>query len=129
MAFNAYTEDIYVGYRYFETFAPDRVLYPFGFGLSYTRFRLSSQAAVSGNQVTVNTTVENVGDEAGREVVQVYVDLPCGTLGNPKRVLAGFKKTGLLQPGQQQVQRLRQRAGRSQQPGWARPRQACFQSR
>ena len=103
MAFNAYTEDIYVGYRYFETFAPDRVLYPFGFGLSYTRFRLSSQAAVSGNQVTVNTTVENVGDEAGREVVQVYVDLPCGTLGNPKRVLAGFKKTGLLRPGQQQV--------------------------
>lgn len=103
MTFNAYTEDIYVGYRYFETFAPDRVLYPFGFGLSYTRFRLSSQAAVSGNQVTVNTTVENVGDEAGREVVQVYVDLPCGTLGNPKRVLAGFKKTGLLQPGQQQV--------------------------
>ena len=103
MAFNAYTEDIYVGYRYFETFAPDRVLYPFGFGLSYTRFRLSSQAAVSGNLVTVNTTVENVGDEAGREVVQVYVDLPCGTLGNPKRVLAGFKKTGLLQPGQQQV--------------------------
>ena len=103
MAFNAYTEDIYVGYRYFETFAPDRVLYPFGFGLSYTRFRLSSQAAVSGNQVTVNTTVENVGDEAGREVVQVYMDLPCGTLGNPKRVLAGFKKTGLLRPGQQQV--------------------------
>lgn len=103
MAFNAYTEDIYVGYRYFETFAPDRVLYPFGFGLSYTRFRLSSQAAVSGNLVTVNTTVENVGDEAGREVVQVYVDLPSGTLGNPKRVLAGFKKTGLLQPGQQQV--------------------------
>ena len=103
MAFNAYTEDIYVGYRYFETFAPDRVLYPFGFGLSYTRFRLSSQAAISGNQVTVNTTVENVGDEAGREVVQVYVDLPCGTLGNPKRVLAGFKKTGLLQPGQRQT--------------------------
>ena len=103
MAFNAYTEDIYVGYRYFETFAPEKVLYPFGFGLSYTRFRLSSQAAVSGNQVTVNTTVENVGDEAGREVVQVYVDLPCGALGNPKRVLAGFKKTGLLQPGQQQV--------------------------
>ena len=103
MAFNAYTEDIYVGYRYFETFAPEKVLYPFGFGLSYTRFRLSSQAAVSGNQVTVSTTVENVGDEAGREVVQVYVDLPCGALGNPKRVLAGFKKTGLLQPGQRQV--------------------------
>lgn len=100
--FNAYTEDIYVGYRYFETFAPERVLYPFGFGLSYTRFRLSSQAAVSGNQVTVSTQVENVGDEPGREVVQVYVDLPWGKLGNPKRVLAGFQKTGLLQPGMQE---------------------------
>ena len=100
--FNAYTEDIYVGYRYFETFAPERVLYPFGFGLSYTRFRLSSQAAVSGNQVTVSTQVENLGDEPGREVVQVYVDLPWGKLGNPKRVLAGFQKTGLLQPGMQE---------------------------
>ena len=66
MAFNAYTEDIYVGYRYFETFAPDRVLYPFGFGLSYTRFHLSSRAAVSGSQITVSTDVENIGDEAGR---------------------------------------------------------------
>ena len=101
--FNAYVEDIYVGYRYFETFAPDKVLYPFGFGLSYTRFSLDSQASVSGNQVTVNTTVENLGSRAGREVVQVYVDLPCGSLGNPKRVLAGFRKTGLLQPGQQQT--------------------------
>lgn len=102
-SFNAYTEDIYVGYRYFETFAPDRVLYPFGFGLSYTRFRLSSQAAVSGNQITVSTEVENTGDEAGREVVQIYVDLPCGKLGNPKRVLAGFRKTHLLPPGQKET--------------------------
>lgn len=102
-SFNAYTEDIYVGYRYFETFAPDRVLYPFGFGLSYTRFRLSSHAAVSGNQITVSTDVENIGDEAGREVVQVYVDLPCGKLGNPKRVLAGFQKSHLLNPGQQET--------------------------
>ena len=102
-SFNAYVEDIYVGYHYFETFAPDKVLYPFGFGLSYTRFRLGSQASVSGNLVTVNATVENVGDEAGREVVQVYVDLPCGALGAPKRVLAGFRKTGLIQPGQQET--------------------------
>ena len=98
-AFNAYTEDIYVGYRYFETFAPERVLYPFGFGLSYTRFRLTSQAAVSGNQVTISTQVENIGDEPGREVVQIYVDLPCGCLGNPRRVLAGFRKTGVILPG------------------------------
>lgn len=97
--FNAYTEDIYVGYRYFETFAPEKVLYPFGFGLSYTRFRLSSQASLGGNQITVSTEVENIGDEPGREVVQVYVDLPCGALGNPKRVLAGFQKTGIIQPG------------------------------
>ena len=101
--FNAYTEDIYVGYRYFETFAPEKVLYPFGFGLSYTRFRLSSQATVSGNHVTVSTQVENTGDEAGREVVQLYVDLPCGKLGNPKRVLAGFRKTGMIQPGLQET--------------------------
>ena len=97
--YNPYTEDIYVGYRYFETFAPEKVLYPFGFGLSYTRFNLTSTASVSGNTVTVRTRVENTGDEAGREVVQVYVDLPCGKLGNPKRVLAGFQKTGMLQPG------------------------------
>ena len=101
--FNAYTEDIYVGYRYFETFAPEKVLYPFGFGLSYTRFRLSSQATVSGNHVTVSTQVENIGDEAGREVVQLYVDLPWGKLGNPKRVLAGFRKTGMIQPGLQET--------------------------
>lgn len=97
--YNSYTEDIYVGYRYFETFAPEKVLYPFGFGLSYTRFRLTSQASVSGNTVTVSTRVENTGDEAGREVVQVYVDLPQGKLGSPRRVLAGFRKTGMVQPG------------------------------
>ena len=101
--FNAYTEDIYVGYRYFETFAQEKVLYPFGFGLSYTDFKLSSQASVSGNRITVSTCVENVGDTAGREVVQVYIDLPCGSLGNPKRVLAGFGKTGILEPGQQET--------------------------
>ena len=97
--FNAYTEDIYVGYRYFETFAPEKVLYPFGFGLSYTRFRLLSQAAISGNEITISTEVENIGDEPGREVVQLYVDLPCGRLGSPKRVLAGFRKTGTILPG------------------------------
>lgn len=97
--FNAYTEDIFVGYRYFETFAPDKVLYPFGFGLSYTSFSVTSQAAVGGDQVTVHSQVRNAGTCPGREVVQVYVDLPCGALGNPKRVLAGFRKTGLLEPG------------------------------
>ena len=97
--FNNYVEDIYVGYRYFETFAPEQVLFPFGFGLSYTTFSLTSQAEVGGNEITVHTTVRNTGDRAGREVVQVYADLPCGKLGNPRRVLAGFRKTKLLAPG------------------------------
>ena len=97
--FNNYVEDIYVGYRYFETFAPEQVIFPFGFGLSYTAFSLSSQAEVGGDGITVHTTVRNTGNLPGREVVQVYVDLPCGKLGNPKRVLAGFRKTGLLAPG------------------------------
>lgn len=101
--YNAYTEDIYVGYRYFETFAPEKVLYPFGFGLSYTSFQLASQAAVSGDTISVVTTVHNTGSCPGREVVQVYVDLPCGRLGNPKRVLAGFRKTGMLEPGEQEA--------------------------
>lgn len=101
--YNAYTEDIYVGYRYFETFAPEKVLYPFGFGLSYTTFQLASQAAVSGDTISVVTTVRNTGSLPGREVVQVYVDLPCGKLGNPRRVLAGFRKTGMLEPGAQEA--------------------------
>ncbi len=101
--YNAYTEDIYVGYRYFETFAQEKVLYPFGFGLSYTSFQLASQAAVSGDTISVATTARNTGSQPGREVVQVYVDLPCGRLGNPRRVLAGFRKTGMLEPGEQEA--------------------------
>ena len=94
-----YQEDIYVGYRYFETFAPERVLYPFGFGLSYTTFDL--QTVYANGQLTV--TVTNTGNAAGREVVQVYVNPPQGKLGKPLRQLVVFQKTGLLQPGQQEV--------------------------
>ena len=98
-----YTEDIYVGYRYFETVpgARDRVVYPFGFGLSYTRFRLSQeQMAFDGDTAEASVCVTNTGCRPGREVVQVYFSAPQGRLGKPARVLAGYRKTRLLAPGE-----------------------------
>ena len=99
---NFYEEDIYVGYRYFETFAPERVQFPFGFGLSYTSFAMEPLSAQwSGNRVSVRVAVRNVGQEfGGREVVQVYARAPQGRLGKPDKVLLGFAKTGLLLPGE-----------------------------
>ncbi|MFC5468086.1 glycoside hydrolase family 3 C-terminal domain-containing protein [Cohnella suwonensis] len=105
---NLYQEDIYVGYRYFETFRPDRVQFEFGFGLSYTSFHLEPQEArltsVEGeNAVSIDVTVTNTGTAyAGKEVVQVYYEAPQGKLGQPDRALAAFGKTGLLQPGESQ---------------------------
>lgn len=97
-----YKEDIYVGYRYFETFAPGKVQYPFGFGLSYTTFDtkiVSFNWQESG--VSVVAEVKNTGAKyAGKEVVQVYAQAPQGKLGKAAKVLAGFGKTGLLAPGQ-----------------------------
>ena len=104
--YNEYTEDIYVGYRYFETFAKDRVLWPFGYGLSYTAFKKEASASADGNFLTVRCTVTNTGRCAGRETVLVYLSLPCGTLGNPARILAGFKKTRELAPGESETTEL-----------------------
>ena len=98
-----YTEDIYVGYRYFETIPGmrDRVVYPFGFGLSYTRFTLSDErVGFDGDIVEAAVTVTNTGDFPGREVVQVYYSAPQGVLGKPARELAGYRKTRLLAPGE-----------------------------
>lgn len=95
---NRYTEDIYVGYRYFETFARDKVRYPFGFGLSYTSFEMSANGSAQGNTVTFDVTVKNTGKFSGKEVVQVYCEAPQGALGKPARVLCGFEKTPLLAP-------------------------------
>ncbi len=98
---NFQQEDIYVGYRYFETFARDRVLYPFGFGLSYTEFSIEADSFAeerSGVKATVKVT--NVGKCAGRQVVQFYVSKPQGFLGQPARELVDFTKTPELQPGQ-----------------------------
>ncbi len=100
---NYYQEDIYVGYRYFETFAREKVLYPFGYGLSYTTFEVEGAVEDKNDFVEVTAVVTNTGDTAGKEVVQVYVEAPCGRLGNPSRRLAGFAKTGVLAPGEKET--------------------------
>lgn len=101
---NRYMEDIYVGYRYFETFeaAKAKVLYPFGFGLSYTSFAIESNMEEQADGCLVRVKVHNTGDCAGKEVVQVYVGAPQGRLGKPARVLAAFGKTKCLEPGETQ---------------------------
>lgn len=97
---NIYTEDIYVGYRYFETFAKEKVLYPFGFGLSYTDFALTAKHPVRENgKVSVSFTVENTGEVPGKDAVLLYVEAPQGALGKPSRSLIGFAKTKELAPG------------------------------
>lgn len=101
-----YNEDIYVGYRYFETIpeAKEKVNYPFGYGLSYTNFALSGLfASDDGERITVTATVTNTGTRAGKEVVQVYYSAPQGILGKPKKELATFQKTRLLQPGESET--------------------------
>ena len=105
-----YEDDIYVGYRYFETVpgAAEKVCYPFGYGLSYTRFELTgAEARADGDVISVNLTVTNTGDVAGKEVVQVYYGAPQGRLGKPARELAGWRKTRLLRPGESQRVEIR----------------------
>jgi len=99
-----YKEDIFVGYRYFSTFAKDRVMYPFGYGLSYTTFEFEN-ASVTQNRdsVRVSADVKNTGDFAGKKVVTVFVCPPAGKLSKPSRVLAGFAKTGQLAPGESET--------------------------
>ena len=96
-------EDIYVGYRYFDTFRKE-VSYPFGFGLSYTTFDFSQpKAKVNGDNVAVTVTVKNTGNVSGKEVVQVYVTAPNGQLQKPSQELKAFAKTRELQPGESQT--------------------------
>ena len=105
--YNVYQEDIYVGYRYFETFARDRVLYPFGFGLSYTSFALKTCYALEDGECVLRTAVTNTGSLPGKEVVQVYAAPPQGKLGKPLRNLAAFGKTKLLSPGETETLEFR----------------------
>lgn len=101
--FNCYAEDIYVGYRWFESFAEDKVLYPFGFGLGYTEFSFDDfEFKKNGERISVDLSVKNIGKASGKETVQLYCEAPCGVLGKPKRVLVDFKKTKTLLPGETQ---------------------------
>ncbi len=112
-----YTEDIFVGYRYFETFDPnyEKVNYPFGYGLSYTDFEISDvdisfDGDTTDGTANVTATVKNTGDVAGKEVVQVYFSAPQmgknegdPKLGKPAKELAAFDKTDLLDPGESET--------------------------
>lgn len=101
-----YTEDIYVGYRYFETIpgAARKVNYPFGFGLSYTQFAIDQiRGEEKDGMIRLSACVTNVGERAGKEVVQVYAQAPQGKLGKPARTLVSFVKTRLLAPGETQT--------------------------
>lgn len=99
-----YAEDIYVGYRYFETFAKEKVLYPFGFGLSYTEFEIKTEKAeITEGAVKLSASVKNIGSYKGKEVIEVYCEAPQGKLGKAARVLCGFEKTRELAPQEEQV--------------------------
>lgn len=99
-----YEEDIFVGYRYFNTIpgARSRVVYPFGYGLSYTSFRISEiSSSFDGKNVSVAFRIKNIGCYGGRDVIELFVRLPKGRLDKPSLVLAAFAKTGQLLPGEE----------------------------
>lgn len=101
---NIYREDIYLGYRYFETFAPDRVAYPFGYGLTYTTFEIDDLSATrQGERLHFSARVTNTGSAASKETVQVYCEAPQGKLGKASRVLVAFLKTKTLKSGESSV--------------------------
>ena len=96
-------EDIYVGYRYFDTFNKE-VSYPFGFGLSYTTFAYSKPVVkVIGDLLAVTVTVKNTGSVSGKEVAQVYVTAPNGKIEKPAQELKAFAKTRELKPGESET--------------------------
>ncbi len=106
-AYNDYAEGIYVGYRYFDRH-PDKVLYPFGFGLSYTDFEIKVESLKRAeNETEAAITVTNTGSCPGKEVVQLWCHAPAGRLDKPERVLAAFGKTKTLAPGESETLTLR----------------------
>ena len=103
LEFNNYTEDIFVGYRYFETFAPEKALYPFGFGLGYTTFNIEPVSFEYNENVKITVKVTNTGAVAGKEVVQIYVSAPSVKLHKAKKSLVAFKKTSELAPNESET--------------------------
>lgn len=100
---NIYAEDIYVGYRYFDTFAPEKIRYPFGYGLSYTDFKTEYLASDDADmKINIYMRVTNTGKYSGKEVVMLYVGKPQGKLGQPKKILCGYEKTKTLAPNESQ---------------------------
>lgn len=104
--FSNHEEDIYVGYRYFDTFKKD-VAYPFGFGLSYTTFEMGKPSVkANGKNIEVSVTVKNTGKVAGKQVAQVYVTAPKGGYEKPAKELKTFGKTRELKPGESQTLKM-----------------------
>lgn len=104
--FSNHEEDIYVGYRYFDTFKKD-VAYPFGFGLSYTTFEMGKPSVkANGKNIEVSVTVKNTGKVAGKQVAQVYVTAPKGAYEKPAKELKTFGKTRELKPGESQTLKM-----------------------
>ena len=104
--FSNHEEDIYVGYRYFDTFKKD-VAYPFGFGLSYTTFEMGKPSVkANGKNIEVSVTIKNTGKVAGKQVAQVYVTAPKGAYEKPAKELKAFGKTRELKPGESQILKM-----------------------
>ena len=104
--FSNHEEDIYVGYRYFDTFKKD-VAYPFGFGLSYTTFEMGKPSVkANGKNIEVSVNVKNTGKVAGKQVAQVYVTAPKGAYEKPAKELKAFGKTRELKPGESQTLKM-----------------------
>lgn len=104
--FSNHEEDIYVGYRYFDTFKKD-VAYPFGYGLSYTTFEMGKPSVkANGKNIEVSVTVKNTGKVAGKQVAQVYVTAPKGAYEKPAKELKTFGKTRELKPGESQTLKM-----------------------
>ncbi len=104
--YSKHEEDIYVGYRYYDTFNR-KVAYPFGYGLSYTSFEFSKLTAKQeNNEIVVSVAVKNTGKVAGKQVAQIYVSAPKGTLEKPTKELKAFAKTETLNPGQSQTLKM-----------------------
>lgn len=104
--YSNHNEDIYVGYRYYDTFNK-HVAYPFGYGLSYTTFEFSKLSAKnSGDNITITVNVRNTGKVSGKQVAQIYVTAPKGRLEKPTKELKAFAKTSLLKPGQSETLKM-----------------------